>query len=574
MIKNKLKSQKGISLITLSITVIVLMVVTNAIIYNSKDNLVLERLKNMQSDVSNLKEKVSDYYIQYGTIPVLEREDGTFIEYTNLDDLRDKNVGAADKEEGIISDIADIGKFYVIDISLLDNLTLNFGEDYKKVKANLSMDVNELRDIYIINETSHNVFYVRGMQVDEETYYTDYSVEEKDNAPVDIRNVGGIEIPAGYKYVSGSGADDLIICDKNDESKRYQWFTISKSFDGINDPLFPKIENDVEKKYDLLNSANVYMGYFINKSNGIDVAFVEPKWSPKYDKTSEYRDKNGDVAVIPAKFQVSMDSDKNTINNGLVVKAPDGSEFVWIPVNKETFEYKFKRTASYKELEGEDKMKFRGEANRNGENQYLQKNGILESEETRKESQNMYKSVKQNGGFYIGRFEAGRYTTTEINVESKRGLIPYTNIKWGNSMVDDKGGAVEIVRNMDEKDGFGDVSSTMCYGVQWDAIMNFIDPDYITNEVEGKPNCKENSAIIKDWQNLRPDMENTGIYEECKLKNIYDLAGNAYEMTMESSGLYARCLRGDTDATSRYLVTPDRTDLREGFRPALYINNI
>ena len=68
--KNFFKSQRGINLITLSVTVIVILILTNIVLYNVKDNLGIQKLKNMQADIENLRDKVSAYDMQYGEIPV------------------------------------------------------------------------------------------------------------------------------------------------------------------------------------------------------------------------------------------------------------------------------------------------------------------------------------------------------------------------------------------------------------------------------------------------------------------------------------------------------------------------
>ena len=78
MIKKFLKGQKGISLITLTIAVMVILVLTNVIILNVTDNLRIERLKALQTDISNLRDKVSNYYAKFGTIPIVD------VEYKNI----------------------------------------------------------------------------------------------------------------------------------------------------------------------------------------------------------------------------------------------------------------------------------------------------------------------------------------------------------------------------------------------------------------------------------------------------------------------------------------------------------
>ena len=113
--KKFFQNQKGINLISLTITVLVILILTNIVIYNVRGNLKTQNIKSLQADISNLREKISTYYSQYGGIPINK-------EYTNT--------GKID----VISPAVDTGKFYVIDLSALDNLTLNYGMDYEKIK--------------------------------------------------------------------------------------------------------------------------------------------------------------------------------------------------------------------------------------------------------------------------------------------------------------------------------------------------------------------------------------------------------------------------------------------------------
>ena len=170
MINEKNKNAKGITLISLVVAIAVLMIVSNIIIYYAKDNLKVGKLKAMQSDIANLRDKISSYYAQNGAIPAK-------IKYTNINHI---------KESGVISSNVDIGDFYVIDLSALENLTLNYGRDFEKVKED-SENSKQYKDLYIINETSHNIFYVEGIQVDNDIFYTDYTKEEIDTKAVSLR---------------------------------------------------------------------------------------------------------------------------------------------------------------------------------------------------------------------------------------------------------------------------------------------------------------------------------------------------------------------------------------------------
>ena len=63
MIKKIVNNQKGVSLFTLTITVIVILILTGIVLYNVKNNLGVQKLKSMQADIENLRDKIESYYI-------------------------------------------------------------------------------------------------------------------------------------------------------------------------------------------------------------------------------------------------------------------------------------------------------------------------------------------------------------------------------------------------------------------------------------------------------------------------------------------------------------------------------
>ena len=286
------------------------------------------------------------------------------------------------------------------------------------------------------------------------------------------------------------------------------------------------------------------------------------------EKNKKYT-KNG-TAVIPVGFAIVPGLDD--VSKGLVIsdkandKNNEGNQFVWIPVDKKTFDAKFKRTEGYWNEELDSMLPDCGEADRTGVN-----SKITEDQSVLQEAVKMYTSVEANGGFYIGRYEAG---TTQANgsgirgeVVVKKGADVYDNIGWSdsNTMTNVKGGAVQVARGMytgkktANNEIYG-VVSTLCYGVQWDAALNFIDPNYITNEVEveGKlqANCALDSYLVnstgKGWYKDNCSLGNpnhlTGVDVDSqasnKVKNIYDMAGNLLEWTMESYQSDYRIYRG------------------------------
>ena len=183
----------------------------------------------------------------------------------------------------------------------------------------------------------------------------------------------------------------------------------------------------------------------------------------------------------------------------------------------------------------------------------------------------MMESVQNYGGFYIGRFEAGKENN---QVVCKQGVPVYNWVKWGDSMTSiGTTGAVYLSQHMYEN--HESVVSTLCYGVQWDAALNFV-----------SDNDTHNISNSTSWGNYKNNTETgagvlqkTGYSESWKAKNIYDLAGNVYEWTMEAISSYGRVNRGGYydhigsggTASYRYNYYPDDANGSDGFRPTLYI---
>lgn len=465
MIKDKIKKENGISLISLIIVVLALLILTNIIIYNAKDNLRIGKLKEMQNDIGNLRDKISSFYTANGKIPAK-------LVYHNSEAI--EKIRAA----GVISDSVDTGEFLVIDLSALENLTLNKGEDYKliKDKSELTEEDKQYTDLYIINEASHNIFYVAGVTIDNETFYTDYEAVDADKASVDLKYVDNVKIPEGFYYVGGSKEEGLVISD---------------------------VQGD-----DLENTKR-------------------------------------------------------------------GNQFVWVPVENIS---NFHTIEGYASEQLQSRLANCAEPYTNG---YVEEVAEYNA---------MKKSVERNKGFYIGRFETGKDNAGNVVVQ--KDVSVYNNVPWGNSMTDienttntqGKTGAVKLAKNFTvEKTSYNDsVTSTLCYGVQWDVALKFIDPSY-----EGfVKNSSEKGWHSNNYSAGNPE-HRTGIdlgenKSNC-LKNIYDMAGNVWEWTMEVYSTDKRINRGGGynqagDAYSAsfrntYDSIPTDSNDSLGFRITLYLNS-
>ena len=250
------------------------------------------------------------------------------------------------------------------------------------------------------------------------------------------------------------------------------------------------------------------------------------------------------IVKIPAGFKVADDSG-NTIDEGIVIEDSEKNQFVWVPVSKENFATEFVRREGYSEGSLQSFLSNCGEANAKGENEK-----VTETETTQKEAIKMYASVKRNEGFYIARYEAGN--DGNGNVVLKKGADVYNEITWSSNgemqeTTGTTGGAVELSRNFANVKNYKTVTSTLIYGVQWDAVMKWM--ENVSNpNVKGKTYIQDSTGMgwYDDNSGGNPQKTGTDIGNKGsnQVKKIYDLAGNVYEWTMESCYTNSRVHRG------------------------------
>ena len=261
--------------------------------------------------------------------------------------------------------------------------------------------------------------------------------------------------------------------------------------------------------------------------------------------------------VIPNGFKYL----EGTIENGFVIKnKTDGNEFVWVPVEEGTF----KRESFGTDL-----------------SEYSEPYSTTDYTSEKAEYDAMVASVEKYGGFYMGRYEASKKTVDGVDIaQCIQEEQPWIDIAWGESMTNPgENGAVGKARAVyPAKDATaeGDAVSTLTYGIQWDATVRWIrdsKEEYknITNDSTGFGNYSDvsNNETIP-----------TGSKSSYALNNIYDMAGNVLEWTMESFSSIRRFCRGGYYGCpgDNYPISfrpqpcsPDESFAYTGFRLALYV---
>ena len=295
---------------------------------------------------------------------------------------------------------------------------------------------------------------------------------------------------------------------------------------------------------------------------------------------------------------------EGTIDTGLVIQDESGNEYVWVVVPRTTAVYKTtglgKTTftdADYTSIENDLKeytKTYRGSTSYSDTWYADDKNeGWLSETEYTELKNSMLKSVYENGGFYVGRYEAGiettgtnrtsntdknsdgKYTMPSTTPVTKADAYPYTYVTRTQA------------QNLASNVKSGTKTSSLMFGVQWDLVLAFmhnkgniedstltsnsttignyynstfdlnrgkyaqcgqlgntwknfdsaLDSIVVSNETTGKMKKTEQNS----YQN--GILLTTGGTEQSKVMNIYDIAGNVYEWTLEKTpNTYEPCV--------------------------------
>ena len=253
----QIKSNKGVTLIVLTIMVVVLLIITGMLIYGSKSQIRTKKLNELYDDIEILNSKVSEYYLKNGSIPLVD-ENTPYI--TNTSEGKDfENLLKANGANEISFNVNDDENYYVLDINKLDNLTLNYGQDVQNWKTDHSY--TRYQDIYIINKISHQIYFPHGIRVGDELYYT--------------RNVDEVKVsPKIFQQIENTNINLSVTSDegKNLLTEETSYFVMEDGTKSLNANVELQFTNTEETNYQI-NS--IYYGWSTEKTDNVNVSFTK-----------------------------------------------------------------------------------------------------------------------------------------------------------------------------------------------------------------------------------------------------------------------------------------------------------
>ena len=334
-----------------------------------------------------------------------------------------------------------------------------------------------------------------------------------------------------------------------------------------------------------------------------------------------------------------------SVDTGLVIKDASGNEYVWVVVPKSLYNNtaynsnnakKPSSSTDYAKIEyclQQYTATYRNGTDYSDTHEGDTANvGWLTSDEYTELKKSMLKSVYENGGFYVGRYEAGivknrtgygptnsdgKYTIEGMPTPvSKADAYPYTYVTRTQ--------AQNLASNVKP----GTKTSSLMFGVQWDLVLAFMSKDTEKINQDTLKELISNSATIGNYYNSTFDLNRgkyaqkgqlgnewknfdsalgsivvsnettgkmkkteqssdsnsilitTGGTEQSKVMNIYDIAGNVWEWTLEKTSNidYPCALRGGSfyhtgssvPAIGRSYDSTDDSDGYIGFRVSLF----
>ncbi len=247
------------------------------------------------------------------------------------------------------------------------------------------------------------------------------------------------------------------------------------------------------------------------------------------------------------------------LDTGLVIKDKNQNEWVWIEVPKSIYS-EGTTSGDYTAIETA-MQSYASDYRVSGWTDTFystEQHGFANEIEYNNHKNNMLKSIFENGGFYIGRYETGSNTPRFLVSDSltkpviQRDVYPYNWVTCRQAQEK----AIELAT--------GGKTSSLLFGIQWDLVMKFMEEKGAKTQEELKTNSESwgnyknvtfettrglyttAPSTSGSWnpvsgtnQYTKPAstgvLLTTGATDRNSVLGIYDLAGNIWEWTLEKS---------------------------------------
>ena len=586
----KFKSENGITLIALAVTVIVMIIISVGLSATMTTNIEMKNYNKFKEDIITLSEATKLYYLNNGTLPVAMDKVLTSIDVPS----KDKNPN-------------DNDKYYYIDMRLIPDAETYFGEGNKD--GTFTSDDN---DLFVVNEKSLTVYYLKGAVLNGERHYTsvdDYSdggfasdyysktdlpiiaavsmkSDGDDSTRADVGDTVTLKFISNYTLTQNptvviDGQDVTSSCTWNGNICTATYKVASASDSSGNSKNGKKIEFSISNY-----SADSKTGTTISDVNfGKSVYFeIVPKPNFVVDGVTI---PGGYYYVGGTKAKGLVISDAEADNERYkgqenVGKDLQGNQWVWVPVETPSSLYttvtagqalsgstgvKTTKYTNSEIISGKTRVK-PGDTSSyrepdivtNYDNDTNAKTAGFSSltnmaENMKSDYEEMIASLEKYKGFYIGRYE--------LTANGEKTGATQTDVDW-----------YTLYKNCTTLASESKVKTRMIWGLQWDATCNWLaSSGFSITDPSTWGNYQDNTATGHGTK------QNTGYSENWKANNIYDFAGNCFDLTQEANRTSFRASRGsyynfngsNYPVSSHNLSNPTSTSSFLGSRPTLYL---
>ena len=323
------------------------------------------------------------------------------------------------------------------------------------------------------------------------------------------------------------------------------------------------------------------------------------------------------VGTTPYLPNGTFSKKEGDLSTGLVIKDSNDNEYVWVEVPTTIYsDSKYNTNGTPSSADDWEKIRDCLKAYTSDYSSSSYKDTNTDGTTYSDDYKNMLKSIYTNGGFWIGRYEAGLEEgksprTSYVAIAESDKAVTKPNMYPYNYVTRDE------AQTLAERMNYDGVTSSLIYGVQWDLVLKYFE----TKEPDQKSNLTSNSTTIGNYYNSaftlnrgkfaqynalsnwfdynseeKPTLVTgsqkkeqgsyvngilltTGATDATNLQNIYDVAGNVSEWTKEFCTTSGPCVyRGgsysnigsSTPAKDRYTNFISGSHNIVGFRLGLW----